>query len=907
MIVPNRRQKGKTHRTSPLHARLRRWRWRWGVYAIVLVLTFVAGGYVRARGWHWLAWEHTRSAMGAARVEAAQGMHATRLRLESILRAESLPVLSLDVKFKHLTRLEAKRAQALEDGFLRTSDDDFVPATLTCEGEPIRVKARLKGDRAAHVAGDKWSFRIKVKEDQRPFGMRCFSLHHPEMRWYLNEWSFLESVRRDGILAVRYRFVRLVFNGVDKGIYALEEHFSKELLEAHGRREGVIVALESQMSIPVPSFKRGGRRWNAWERRTQIRPIQAKDIRTYDTRHIDGDPALRAQRDEAVELFRAYQEGRRKASNVFDVRLMGRYMALIDLWQAWHAVVWTNTRYYYNPITARLEPIGFDAMALCGDDDRGLIASRVEDWYINGPLRDPRIARAYLRELRRVAQPEYLEGLRVALEPHFQRWRLALQREFPLEGNLNSAWRELSLRQEFLRSALRPEKMVIATAVGEPASAATGGGLVLHTVDIRGTALLPVEIVGFHVNGGPLVRAASVWKKRRQDGVWGCEDGSVGISPMDCEGTLVLATFRLPVAVGAADVQGRRQSAIQVVTRYPGQVRSLVSDVRMSPRRSAYGSDPVIPTASEALRRHRFLERTSSGAFRVRPGTWDVTGDLVLPREAALEVGPGTTLRFGPGGVLYATGPVHLRGQPGREVVLEPREDHWGGVVVVEAGTESVWEDVVVRRTTTPQRGGWILTGGVTCYKSAVCMTRVTFRGSAGEDALNVVHTQAVLADCAFFDCGSDAFDGDFVTGGIERCRFEDVAGDAIDVSGSTITIRHLTARRVTDKVISAGERSEVTAADLDIDHAGIAVASKDSSVARVTRATIRHAGIGLAAYVKKAVFGPAQIIADEIEFVEPEGRLVVQTGSSVLLDGVEQQAVSVDVRSLYAAKALED
>ena len=45
---------------------------------------------------------------------------------------------------------------------------------------------------------------------------------------------------------------------------------------------------------------------------------------------------------------------------MFDVVLMGRFLALVDVWGGGHALS-HNTRFYYNPITARLEPVGFDA------------------------------------------------------------------------------------------------------------------------------------------------------------------------------------------------------------------------------------------------------------------------------------------------------------------------------------------------------------------------------------------------------------------------------------------------------------------------------------------------------------------------------------------------------------------
>ena len=40
------------------------------------------------------------------------------------------------------------------------------------------------------------------------------------------------------MLAVRYLFVDVTINGGSKGIYALEEHFEKYLIEAAGHREG---------------------------------------------------------------------------------------------------------------------------------------------------------------------------------------------------------------------------------------------------------------------------------------------------------------------------------------------------------------------------------------------------------------------------------------------------------------------------------------------------------------------------------------------------------------------------------------------------------------------------------------------------------------------------------------------
>ena len=106
----------------------------------------------------------------------------------------------------------------------------FLPS-IRYNNRSIKVKLRLKGDWTDHLEGKKWSFRIHVKGKDQLFGMRRFSIQHPKVRGYYSEPLFMETLRHVGVLAPRYFFINVVINGDDLGIMALEEHFSKELLE----------------------------------------------------------------------------------------------------------------------------------------------------------------------------------------------------------------------------------------------------------------------------------------------------------------------------------------------------------------------------------------------------------------------------------------------------------------------------------------------------------------------------------------------------------------------------------------------------------------------------------------------------------------------------------------------------
>ena len=49
--------------------------------------------------------------------------------------------------------------------------------------------------------------------------------------------------------------------------------------------------------------------------------------------------------------------------DLIDMNLMAKYYALMDICGIHHSIHWHNHRFYYNPITARLEPIAFDCHA----------------------------------------------------------------------------------------------------------------------------------------------------------------------------------------------------------------------------------------------------------------------------------------------------------------------------------------------------------------------------------------------------------------------------------------------------------------------------------------------------------------------------------------------------------------
>ena len=70
---------------------------------------------------------------------------------------------------------------------------------------------------------------------------------------------------------------------------------------------------------------------------------------------------LSKQHKTAISLLSEFRAGKLDACQVFDCDQLALSLALADLFGAEHATKWMNRRFYYNPITSKIEPIGFDA------------------------------------------------------------------------------------------------------------------------------------------------------------------------------------------------------------------------------------------------------------------------------------------------------------------------------------------------------------------------------------------------------------------------------------------------------------------------------------------------------------------------------------------------------------------
>ncbi len=819
---------------------------------------------------------------------------------DTYLQTENgLPTLTLDIPFDSLEQIMKKREEAILTGVLLSTDDDLVNAKATFDNQSqVKIDMRLKGDWVDHIGGTKWSYRIHVKGEDQLYGMKNLSIQAPETRQFLYEWAYHQNLILEDVLTTRYGFVNVIENGEYKGIYAIEESFSTELMESQGERAGIILRFdEDSLWINRANFIEDSEEiYTAASQQGMfmVTGMEQSYVQIFQANSVASNPTLNEEAQTAIALLKGFQEGVLSANEVFDVQKFGRFLAISDLWASNHAGYWHNLRYYYNPVTSLLEPIAYD-----GDTARYPTNSLATIFSDEAYFKDPEVRRAYSAELERITKAGYVEELKLKLNDELAKYRPALIKEYG-EALIPLPWDFLESRQIVMADQINPAFPI----QGRYAILGEGENQKLH-VRLNNLMILPIKILAIN-----LVTDAESFQLNAKDfEIQGdvlrdtpdIEINYIGGSNTDshpqADLNLVLSEEMKTAIEGTKNLQFFAHVQISGVSR-EFDVALTLDDIEQSllDRPSVLFSN-----AEENLSKHAFLRKQDERTVIIEQGDWVVDGDLIIPPQYHLVILPGTTLRFEENALLLTGNQILAMGTEAQPIRFTAKENNWAGIVVLNAEEKSIINYTSIEHTASINREGWVLTGGVTFYQSPVRFFYTSFSDHIGEDSLNLIHTSYEMVYVKIRNSFADALDTDFSDGLIQDCSFYQIGGDAVDVSGSNTTIKNSFMILITDKAVSAGENSNVSISNLVVDDANIGVASKDFSTVTVDNINLHNIHYtAFTAYIKKSVYGPGSIYAKNIMTTNIADLALVQTGNTVILDDVVMETQELDVSVLY-------
>ena len=821
----------------------------------------------------------------------------------SLIQSNDLGTISLNINFENFQKIQNKRNEAVKNGLLDSNSSDFVGAKIIYKDKSLPCKVRLKGDFSDHWDSSKWSFRIYLKGDNQVMGMRKFSIQNPVTRFNTNEWLFHKTLKKEGLIGLRYEFMNIILNGKKMGIYAVEELFSKELIESNNRRQGVILGFDDELIFK--KYAHGVRNINE-KTIFETLPLKIRDeSKTLENQH------LKLQSESAEYLIKSIQNRKLSGDQVFSAEKLGKFLAVCKFWRAEHNFQVNNINFFYDAVTSKLEPIGFDGC--CNSSEATPYSYFSNDvpshsFWVSHVLKSPEVAFHYINSLSKLSKKSYINSLKKEFYKSEIVFRRLLTKDLILRSsstifkNFTSLlfcdpWKILNDRGTLIRKEL-DEKNIISSDI-EMLDARNS-----YKITLNNRLNQPVEIIGFRSFQKKFSTSDLMPEFNKNLILFGSNDSI--ILPLDKsfdENLSTIVNFEIPISE-------LNNSKLFVFTRILG-LESPPLEIEINTPDNIKKNDlPFLKHNKDNFLSLPFVAKISKNEYSIPTGTYSIESDFFIPSKYSLFISPGVTLLFSDSTALICRGTIHALGNNSSPITFSSISSSWGGILINESSKKNVFKHCIFKNiggigtASNPFgtiKSGWNMTGGVNLYRADSTFTYCQFIDLNTEDGLNIIDSKFELNDSNFSNLISDGFDGDFVDGIIQNCKFENIKGDGVDFSGSKSLIKDCNFQNILDKAISIGENSKVTVNKCFIENVSFGVVAKDSSHARVTEIKIHNAQIAaFSVFQKKQTFGPAEMYVNNFDVHDSKKIHFVQNNNKLRINGEIAPYSIVDVDKLY-------
>lgn len=695
-------------------------------------------------------------------------------------------------------KLSKWKAIALEQGIISDDLKEYVPARWVHKGDTVDVEIRLKGDWTDHLENDLPSYRIKLADGASFKGIETFSIQDPMTRNYGHEWFMHQLFESENMLATTYFFSPGLING-EGGTFAVEQHFESNLLTSRGRVKG-----------PILKIDEGG----LWEARLigskveHSYPIfQSAAIKPFKKSKIARDKDRRKEFETASNLVAIYKTNNFKASELFDTKKAGQYFALLELGYVKHSHIWHNQRFYYNPISAKLEFIGFDMNPGHEEEIDSMTFIRQELNRNIAPtghnlvwpfLCDADFREAYTLHLKRFSTKQYLDSMSLELEASIDLTESLLERneamyDFDLDFYYNRAavirenMGKLDADWDRFMKTVNPEKLSYNKKYfpleGGPILASVGlnvyqdekkEGFDLTFVNYHRTA---IELIGF----SPELNAETYVPFSE----------SVRLGPFETK--KVDASLKTKVKAGF------------VHYRIP-ELGKHVLKAEVMPWKAPELKHPRMKLSKKFLRTSEWYDLKGK-QLTFRSGDLVIDELIYIPEGIEVLIPAGTNIRFEKEAGLIVNDIFKVSGTEEQEVQLDFDKDSYGLLVLNSSNVDL--KQLAIKGASALDYKGWKTEAGLTISGSVVQMENVDVSKSRADYAIQLVDCHGRIEGLRVRKAGKDGITVSGSTLDLNSVQLQDVDGVALEVSRSDVKMTDCEAKEV-EELLKATAQSRI-------------------------------------------------------------------------------------------------
>lgn len=810
-------------------------------------------------------------------------------------------LLVLELPDSSLKKLNKNIGKAAKKEIIRNKYKDYVAGTIWEGDEAIPVELRLKGDWTDHLLSGNPSYRIKTESGTAYKGLRSFSIQHPKTRNYMHEWFVHQLCESEDLLSTHYTFLELERNGEYQGVYALEEHFDKQLLESRNRREGPILKMDET----------GFWKLAIYARKHQLDRIPApyyesslttvfKESRTLKS------PNLRGQFENGMLLLDAFKNSYERPELLFDLERIASYYALMDLGNVHHSLAWHNRRFYYNPVTTKLEHVGFDMIPMVLPLNSTLAVREFkkkteelspEDGLNHMLFKNRTFRKLYTQKLEAYSAEAYLDSIFDIYETEIVRLEEMMQQELPDYAFQKDLYYQ---KAELIRNELKTLDKNWDAFMAED----TPFNLMQNQAGKYDLENQPYLLEDIAVNG---------YRSKLDSGRYLVEFENYHFDSVTLTGYSVKANkdSLLPFdrEIKLSGFKGGDDADFEsiILDHKPSRFYFVGHNLKQDTARKKYikwakpkGEHPRI-ALFDGFETNSPYYQIRDNQLTLKKGDYSIEELIYIPSDYEVTIEAGTSIDFVNGAGLILNASTRFNGTAEAPIRFISSDSSARGITILQADTVLV-NYLEVENFNTLNVDGWVLTGAFSVYEAEVIIDQLKIHNNQCEDGLNIIRSHFDIQNCSISQTFSDGFDADFCTGRFRYSSFENTGNDCIDFSGSQVQVSDIKIVNSGDKGVSAGERSQLIVENIHIEGAITAFASKDDSDLEVKHATVDGVEVGVAVFQKKPEYSPGRMILEDVTYTNVQQLGLLERKSSVVYKGKTYFGVEkLDIDQLYA------
>jgi hypothetical protein len=771
-----------------------------------------------------------------------------------------LEKINLEIKFDNLLILENIRNNAIKEGSLPGSNlNTKVNFKLIYNNKKYPGEIRLKGDRKVHyVDKEKSSYKIELDKENYIFGASKFSLQKPRLRNYVHEWIFHQMAKDFNIIKIRYEFLELSINGESKELYVLEEGFGKELIERNKRRNGPIFGLNEELAHGSnnPVFEIYNKKYWAKNKNKALVENASQKLRDFF--------------DEKVVL-----------EDIFDIEKWAAYFAIIDMTSTFHGAFLKSVKLYYNPINGLFEPIPYDGHRFKPNyhkynknyDHRLLFDivsesknyDEIEDlkwlkkffYKKNGDL-NISFYNSYIKNLNLISSNEYIDKFLDQNLKKIKEINSHIYSDYFFYDNRNNYTIGLYyflLPDLFHRSKVIQEKITTK-----------------KNIQVTKKSNTKYLIKNYSKNYGAVVVDKIICNK---------EDQNIAIKIDKSINNFSNTVINLELE----QINELECTHVNLIDKFKN--KSILLKIDYINSELDYKR---FKTEEKNTWSKYFFEKDNE--LFLLSDEMNIKQDVYIPKGFKVIIKPGQKILLTDNAFIISNSAWIIGGDQKKTIITGKKDNLGGGIIIGDNDEVSKIFNTKISYLNgynINSKSEFLIMGSINFHQTNVEIGNVDFENIFSEDAINIVRSNFKINNSNYKDIFSDAIDIDFSSGKIESVSFKNITNDAMDFSGSNVEIYDSNFENVKDKLISAGEESDIKISKINAINSKSGIISKDGSKVYSKDIFFNNVQIPFAAYQKKSQYDHGLLVVDDFKIDNFLIKFAKDDKSKITLNNITQ------------------